>query len=260
MNTLALARRVYHRLKWSAALLALAGGTVGAAEVGVLSGGAVEPGLHAAAAVFEKETGHRLALRFATAPQMRERVLAGETVDVVIAPPEAIDEFVQSGRALGAPRVAVGRVGVGVAVRAGLPLPDISSAEAVWRLMLASESLVFNRASTGLYLEGLLKRQGLYERLQPHITRYPDGASVMSHLVRGQGREVGFGASTEILMLRGQGLQYVGPLPTEIQNHTRYVAVPLAAAREPDAALAWLRFLAGPAARAIFQHHGIDPP
>ncbi|MDP3083752.1 MAG: substrate-binding domain-containing protein [Rubrivivax sp.] len=247
----------WQRLLAAAALLAAASLAHGA-ELTLLSGGAIEPGLHAAVQAFKQQTGSAVKLNFNTTPQMRSRVAAGDVFDVVIAPPVAIDEFVKNGKVPIDQRVDVGRVGVGVAVRAGTPLPDISSADAIKRLVLEADALVFNRASTGIYFEALLKRLGVYEQVLAKTTRYADGASVMEHVIKGQGRQIAFGASTEILMLQGKGLQMVGPLPAEIQNQTSYLAVPMAAAGNPEGARAFLRFLATPAAKAIFVAHGID--
>jgi molybdate transport system substrate-binding protein len=242
-----------------AALFTLGLQAASAAELRVLSAGAVEPGLRPVLAAFEKASGHHVALSFASAPQIRERIGAGAAAfDVVIAPPAVLDDL-ESGARI-APdrtqRVTIGRVGIGLAVRPGAPRPDISNADAFKRTLQEADSVVFNRASTGLYVETLLKRLGL--DVQAKSTRYPDGAMVMAHVLRGQGREVGRGATTEILLLRDQGLQFVGPLPPDLQNFTVYRATATAAPAERDAAQALLKHLATPDARASFVTAGID--
>src|SRR5712692_10251379 len=152
---------------WTALLLCAAAGTAVAAEIKVLSAGAIEPGLRAAAAAFRKQSGHEVNIAVNTAPEIRKRIGGGDRVDV-------------------------GRVGLGVAVRPGAPVPDISSSDALKRSVLQAESIVFNRASTGIYFESLLKKMGIYEQLQARTTRYADGASVMEHVLKGKGREIGF--------------------------------------------------------------------
>src|SRR5712664_2449459 len=169
----------------------------GAAEIRVLSAGAIEPGLKAAAGAFQKSTGHVVRITFNTAPEIRKRIDAGEVQDVVIAPPAAMEEFSKAGK-VRQDRIEVGRVGMGVAVRPGAPLPDISSGDALRKSILEADSIVFNRASTGQYFEGLLKKMGIYEQVEKKTTRYPDGNSVMEHVLKGQGREIGFGPITEI--------------------------------------------------------------
>ena len=243
-----------------AALLSLGLQAAGAAEIRVLSAGAVEPGLRPVLAAFEAASGHHVALGFASAPQIRERVGAGETFDVVIAPPAVLDDLEAKTRIATdrAQRVSIGRVGIGVAVPPGATRPDISNAEAFKRALLEADSVVYNRASTGLYVETLLMRLGL--DLQAKTSRYPDGATVMAHVLRGKGREIGLGATTEILLVRDQGLQFVGPLPPELQNFTTYIAAPGRADGDPvEAVRSLLRYLASAPSQAAFVAAGIDP-
>ena len=237
------------------ALLAQA---VGAAQIMVLSAGAIEPGLKAAAGAFERQMGHVVKISFDTAPRIRTRIGGGETWDVVIAPPAVLDGFAKAGK-VEMERVTVGRVGMGVAVRAGAPAPDISNVEALKRSVLAADSLVFNRASSGLYFETLLKNMGIYEQVEGKTTRYADGASVMEHVLKGQGKELGFGPITEILLHRDRGLRLVGPLPPEVQNYTSYAAAPMTAASNAEVARAFVRSLGSPAGKASFAAAGIEP-
>jgi molybdate transport system substrate-binding protein len=228
-----------------------------AADIKVLSAGAIEPGLKAAAAAFQKSTGHIVRITFNTAPELRKRIAEGEIQDVVIAPPAAIEEFSKAGKVT-QDRIDVGRVGMGAAVRPGAPLPDISSADALRKSILEADSIVFNRASTGQYFEGLLKKMGIYEQVEKKTTRYPDGNSVMEHVLKGKGREIGFGPITEILLHREHGLRLVGPLPAEAQNYTRYTAGVMAGAPSADAAQDFVRYLGTPAAKAAFSAAGIE--
>src|SRR5437870_4184394 len=119
-------------------LCVLAGGAM-AAEIRVLSAGAVEPGLRAAVAAFQKQSGHTVNIAFNTAPEIRKRIGGGEAFDVVIAPPAALDEFAGAGK-VATDRVNLGRVGLGVAVRPGAPVPDISSGDALKRSVLQADS------------------------------------------------------------------------------------------------------------------------
>lgn len=232
-----------------------------AAELRVLSAGAVEPGLKPVLAAFARDSGHTVQLGFATAPQIRERGASGAALfDVVIAPPAVLDELEAASRidADRSRRVTLGRVGLGVVVRPGAPRPDLSSVDSFRRALVEADSLVFNRASTGLYVEGMLKT--LNVDASGRSTRYPDGASVMEHVLHGKGREIGLGAVTEILLAADKGVQFVGPLPTPLQNFTTYTAAPARGdAGASDAARALLRALAAPAARAAFSAAGIEP-
>src|SRR5258706_13644918 len=130
-------------------LCTLAGAAM-AAEIRVLSAGAVEPGLRAAAAAFKKQSGHDVNIAFNTAPEIRKRIGAGDAFDVVIAPPAALDEFAGAGK-VATERANLGRVGMGAAMRPGATVPDISSGGALKRSVLAADSSVLNRAASGIY-------------------------------------------------------------------------------------------------------------
>jgi molybdate transport system substrate-binding protein len=228
------------------------------AGISIISGGAVEPGVTAVVALFAKETGADAAVRFATAPAILQRVGGGEAADVVIAPPTVIDELAKAGKVNGAGRAAVGRVGVGVVVRDGAAKPDVSSTEALRRALLDARSVVYNKASTGLYLEKLFERLGIGAEVKAKETRYADGASVIEHVIRGTGGEIGFGAITEIALYRDKGAQFAGPLPAGAQNYTSYAAAPSAAPANGEGAAAFLTFLGSPAARAAFLAKGVE--
>ena len=244
-------------LALAATIAAMSIHSVQAAEIKMLSAGAVEPGLKAAAAAFQKSSGHQVSITFNTAPQIRKRLGSGEVHDVVLAPPAVIDEFAKAGK-LSQERANVGRVGLGAAVRPGAPAPDLSSAEALKKSVLEAESLVFNRASTGLYFENLLKKMGIYDQVEKKTARYADAAAVMDHVLKGKGREIGFAPITEILLHKEQGLRLVGPLPADVQNFTSYTAAVMNAAPAAGAAQEFVRYLGTPAAKALFTAAGIE--
>jgi len=171
-----------------------------AAEIKVLSAGAVEPGLVAFAQLVKRETGDDLKIQFNTAPRIAERLAAGEAYDILISPPAVIAQAAKDGKVDASTRVAVGRVGAGIIVRSGAPAPDVTTVDALKATLLAADSIVYNTASTGLYLDRLFEKLGILDTIRPKTTRYPDGASVMEHVIRGSGREIGFGAITEIRM------------------------------------------------------------
>jgi molybdate transport system substrate-binding protein len=154
--------------------------------------------------------------------------------------------------------VNVGQVGLGVAVRSGAPAPDLSSADAFKRSLIEADSIVFNRASTGIYLENLLKKLGVYDQIEAKTTRYADGAAVMEHALEGKGKEIAFGAITEILLYKEKGLRYVGPIPAEIQNYTSYIAVPMSGAWNADLARSFVRYLGSPSSKKLFAGAGIE--
>ena len=229
-----------------------------AAEITVLSAGAVEPGMVKVIAAFRRETGHDVKAIFATAPAIRKRIGGDEKMDVIIAPPDVLDDLVKAGKAAEADGVTVGRIGVGVTVRDGAPLPKIATVDEFKRSLLNAESVVYNQASTGIYLEGLFDRLGITEQLKSKTTRYPDAGAVLQHISQGRAGEIGLGAVTVIIEGKNKGLTLVGPLPTEIQNYTTYAATFVAASTTEGAAREFVRYLTGREAKAAFAAAGIE--
>ena len=229
-----------------------------AADIKVLSAGAVEPGLHAFAGQIKRDSGHVLNIQFNTAPQIAKRLAAGEVYDILILPLAAIEQAVKDGKVIAETRVPVGRVGAGIIVRSSAVTPNVATVEDLKQALLGADSVVYNTASTGLYLDQLFGKLGILDQLKPKTTRYPNGAPVMEHVINGKGNEIGFGAITEISMYEPQGLKLAGPLPAEVQNYTSYEAAVMIGAASAAAARAVLRQLATPAAKAIFSAKGVE--
>jgi molybdate transport system substrate-binding protein len=253
-------RRAFARAGLVGALLALvvSPGDAPAAELAVFSAGAMEPGLRRLIPAFERETGQAVRLTIAVPNVLRHRVEAGERPDVLIAPPPVVDALTRAGLLRSEPLTVIGRVGVAVVVREGAPVPDVSTPDALRRALLESESLVFNRASTGTYFEKVLERLGISDAVRARTTRYPDGNAVMEHVIRGTGREIGIGPITEIRPHEAKGLRFVGPLPASIQNYTAYLAGVLAKSPAADRAAGFIRHITTPAARAEFAVTGVE--
>jgi molybdate transport system substrate-binding protein len=229
-----------------------------AKEVSVLSAGAVAPGVVKVIDTFRRETGHGVKVTFATAPAITKRASESESVDVVIAPPAVLDEWARAGKAIAADRVTIGRIGVGVMARIGAPLPKIATVDELKQSLLSAESVVYNQASTGIYLEKLFDRLGIGDQLKAKSTRYPDAAAVLNHIGNGKGYEIGLGATTVIIEGQSQGLQFVGPLPAEIQNYTTYAATVTMNGAASGAARELIRYVTGPAGKKLLSAAGID--
>jgi len=247
----------------AALLVALVVQPLHALELRVLSAGAVEPGIRPALAAFERETGHVVRIEFAAAPALRAALRAPPVADVIVVPQGVVDELAATGSA--GSQAPIGRVGIGVAIRPGVVEPDIGSLDALRATVIGAERIVYNRASTGVYVDEMLKRLGVEDVVRPKSERLADGASVMRRLLAGTSeREFGFGALTEIGLFADQGVKLVGPLPPSLQNYTTYVAVPWPGAQseEPGRAAvvtALIRSLQGAPARSLFSKAGIEP-
>lgn len=171
---------------------------------------------------------------------------------MVIAPPAIIDALVKAGKVTaGGP--SVGRVGLGVAVREGAPLPDIGTSEALKKSVLSADGIVFNRASTGLYFEGLLRRLDLWRAVESKTTRYADGASVLDHVRAGKGSDVAFAAITEILLYKDKGVRFVGHCPPTCRTTRRMWQASRRRGRALPRPGSFVAYFATPSSKALFR-------
>jgi len=230
------------------------------ATLKILGAGPVKRGVTRLAAEFEKSAGHRVTVEFVGAPSVSERVLAGEAIDVAVVPQAAMDEFEKQGKIVAGTRGLMGRSRMGIVVRKGAPLPDISDADAFKRAMLDAGEIVCNVASSGVYMVRLLEKLGIGDATRDRVLKLPDTVKVMEHVASSTARAIGVGQLTEISELsdKGVAIALVAPLPDAIQNVTAYNAAVTAASREQVAARALARFLAAPEAKPVFAATGID--
>ncbi len=237
--------------------LATTGGAVAAEALRVLSAGALEPALSAALERWRSTGGGDVSVAFATAPRIAERMAAGERPDLVLAPRGLIERLERAGN-LAAEPVAVGSVGVGIAVRAGAPVPAIQDEASLREHLLAADAVVFNRASTGLYMERLLDRMGLTPAIEAKAVRFPDGDGVLRRIAAGDGREIAFAAATEIALFRERGVRFVAPLPDALQNRTAYAAALLNGGTRIAEGRRFLAFLGSAASRTAMAEAGVE--
>jgi molybdate transport system substrate-binding protein len=231
---------------------------VEAAEVRVLSAGAVRSVVTEVAQLFADGTGHSVKGAFGTVGQIRGMVEAGEPVDVVIATDVAIEEMARQGLVQAGSRRDIARVGVGVGVREGAPRPDISTPEAFKQTLLAARSLVYvdpaQGATSGIHFASVLRRLGIADQVKDKSILWPGGYAAEA-VQKGQA-EIVVHQISEILPVKGVTL--VGPLPRQLQKVTIYSAGLAAKVRTPDAARAFIEFLGGAPIKAKFAAAGLD--
>ncbi len=225
-----------------------------AAEIKVLSTVAVKSVVEELGPQFERETGHKLAVTYGVANIMKRQIEAGESFDVAIMTAPVADELIKQGRIVAATRTDVARGGIGIAARTGTPKPDIGSVEALKRALLAAESIAYSKEGwSGVYFAGLLERLGIAEAMKPK-TRY--GAANVGEMVAAGEAQMGVQLINELMAV--PGLELVGPLPAEVQNHVILTAGVGAQARDPAAAEAFVRFVTAPAAAPLIRSKGLE--
>src|SRR5437870_9320903 len=233
-------------------------GRAEALELQVISAGAMRSIVTELAAAFEKETGHTVKLTFGTVGVIKAKLAEATPVDVVIMTDEAMQDMTRQGAVVQGSWTAIGRTGIGVAVRDGAPKPDIASPEALKQTLLSAKSLVYvdpaQGGTSGIHFAGVLQRLGIADAMKSKTTLVPGGYPA-ELVAKG---EVGLVAHQISEILPVKGVTLVGPLPKELQKVTVYSAGLVTRATAPDAGRAFIAFVARPSFKAKFAAAGLD--
>lgn len=227
-----------------------------AADVKVIAANALKDGYSELVTAFEKSTGHKVVTTWAGTVNATKRVSDGEVYDLVIIASSNIDQLITSGKLVTGSRADFAKTGVGIAVRAGIPKPDVATSDAIKAAVLAAKSIAYSAGPSGAYVDELLKKMGVAEQVGPKVKRPSSGAEVAALLTRGDA-DFGFAQVSEFLNV--PGLVDLGPLPASIQNFTIYAAGLHVAAPSPDAAKALVKFLKAPDALPAIKKMGMEP-
>ncbi len=224
----------------------------------ILSAGAVKRGVARIAAAFEKDTGAKVEIEFTPAPEVRRRVGAGETVDVVVATPATMDEFAAQNKIIAASRGFIGRSRMGVVIHTDATMPVIADTESFKKLLLGASHVVRNEASSGIYSEKLLDKLGLTAELGSKLVVVKTGSAIMEYVAAHPAQAVGLAQISELMVMMDKGckVKLAAPLPAEIQNMTSYDAAAMTGA--PAAAIELAKGFATVDAKKIFTETGIS--
>lgn len=247
------------RILISLCLVVLGLAPASAADLKLLTAGAFKPVALELVPEFEKRTGHKVTIENDTAGGLAKRIAAGEYFDVIVMPPAGMAPFLGNKivQSSGKPLV---RSGIGVAVKQGAPLPDISTVDAWKQSLLAARAVAYidpdSGGSSGIYLAKLFEKMGIAEQLKPKSVLVRGGL-VAEKVVNGDAT-IGMQQTSEILAVPGAVL--VGPLPLDVQHYTLYSGGISTASRDPEAAAALLRAFADPGNLPILKKKGMEGP
>ena len=243
-----------------AALVAAGGHGASAAEIKLLTAGAMRAVVVALLPDFETQSGHKVTVDNGTAGALSKRIGEGEAFDVAIITPAVVDTLIGQGKIAAGSRVDLAKVGMGLAVKEGAAVPDIKTVDAFKRALLAAKSVAYidpkAGGSSGIYFDKLLARLGIGDQVRPKA-KLKQGGYVAELVVTGEA-EIAVHQISEIVPVKGAIL--AGPLPAEVQNFTTYSAGLGAAAKDTGAANALIQFLAGPASTPILKAKGMEKP
>ena len=232
-----------------------------AGEIKVMSAVAMRAAIDDLAPRFERETGHKVTISYATAGVLRDRILDGETLDLAILPRPAMDPVVKQGKIASDTVAVFARSAVSIAVRIGAPKPDISTVEAFKRAMLAAKSVSYadpaRGGGSGIHFASVLQRLGIFEEMKPK-TKLVQGDESVQLVAKG---EAEIAAVNTPVILREPGVELVGPLPAELQNTVDFVFFVGVGvnAKEPEAAKALIKYLLAPDAARVIKAKGLEP-
>ena len=240
--------------------IAVTEGTVAhAAEVKVLTSVALTSALNELAPKFEQATGNKLNIGYSLIADIRKRMLAGETADVIILSRPVMDELQKQDKFAPGSVANIAGTPVALAVRAGAPKPDISTVDALKRTLLAAKSIVYadpaKGGASGVYFAHVVDRLGIADQLKSKTILVP-GAQAADLVAKGEA-EIGVGQTSEIVPVAGA--QVLGPLPGEFASTTLFTAGIGAGTKVPEAAKSLIQFLTGPVAAPVFSAKGFQP-
>jgi molybdate transport system substrate-binding protein len=208
---------------------------------------------------FEKSSGHKVTAGYAPLGVITERVIKGEAVDVAIVSGKQNEELQKQGKLLAGSRVEIAQVGFTVFIKKGAAKPDLGSADALKRTLLAAKSIAVGDPARGggasLYTIGLLKRLGISEEVQAKIRLEPSGTEIAEAVAKGE-TELGIGVASDLSLVAG--IKSVA-LPAEVQNYSLYVARINADSKQVDAAKTLIAYLTSPAVKQALTANGFEP-
>lgn len=239
----------------------LLSGAASAAEVRVMISGGLTAAYKALVPEFERLTGNKVLTAYGpsmgtTANAIPVRLERGEPADVLIMVGYALDDLAKQGKVISDSRVELVKSPIGVAVKSGTPKPDISSADAVKRALLAAKTIAYSDSASGVYVSTeMFAKLGILDAMKDKARKVP--ATPVGEIVAHGDAELGFQQISELKPV--EGIDIVGPLPEELQKITVFSAGIASLSKEPDAGKALIKFLASSAAAATMIKSGLDP-
>jgi molybdate transport system substrate-binding protein len=205
---------------------------------------------------FEAASGHKIMTNWTGTVDLMKRMTAGETHDVIFVVSTAVDELIRLGKVVPGSRADLASSGIGIAVKAGAPRPDVSSAAALRRALLAATTVGYSSGPSGVYIDGMLQRLGIADDIKPKRRTMPSGGMIGDIIASGEA-EIGFQQVSELLPIAG--IDYLGPLPDGLQHISVFSGAIPVGARQAAAANDLLAFFRTPSAAALIRSKGMVP-
>jgi molybdate transport system substrate-binding protein len=224
-------------------------------EIKVLSSIATKEAYLELVPQFEKASGHTVSTTWSGTTAIMQKMAAGEQYDLVMISATEMEELIRQGKIVPGSRADLAKSGIGVAVRKGAPRPDIGTAEALKKALLAAKTVGYTSGPSGVYMGTLVERMGIADAVKAKFKSVPSGGTIGTIVASGD-CEIGFQQVSELVHI--PGIDYIGPLPADVQRVTVFASGLQTGAAQPDAARALMAFLTTPAAGTVMKKHGLE--
>jgi len=235
-------------------------GAANAAEIKVLCANGMRDVMEEVGPKFARTTNHQLASEFGTIGVILQRIDAGESADVIIIPPVGTNRLLANGKGLANTDVLLAHSGIGVAIRKGVPKPDISTPELFRQVLLGAKSVTYldpaAGGTTGPHFLKIIERLGIADEIKAKAVLHRNGREAAQLVAEGKA-EIGINLVQELLP--NSEIQVIGPLPGDLQLRLSFAAVILSGTHELDASKALITFLRTPEVAELIKSKGMEP-
>jgi molybdate transport system substrate-binding protein len=245
----------------AALCLALASAPAFAAELKVISAGAVRGLIAEIIDDYSHQTGQKFDFTIGTTGQLRSIIASGQHADLIIVATPLMEELEKTGKLMSGSRADLGRVGIGIAIREGAAVPDVATPDALKQALIAVRTIAYTNpaegGTSGIYFSGLTERMGIGEAIKQKAVLTRGGREAAIEVAEGRAEMAVIYVSEAIAV---KGVKVAGLLPEALQDYSTYAATIPASSTDPAAARAFISALASPAMAQRWRANGFDPP
>lgn len=236
-------------------------GPARAADLKVISAGAVRGLIAQIIDDYSRQTGQKFDFTIGTTGQLRNIIASGQHADLIIVSAPLMGELENTGNLTAGSRAELGRVGIGVAIQDGAMAPDVSTPEALKKTLLGARSVAYTNpaegGTSGIYFTGLAERFGIGDAIKAKATLTRGGREAAIAVAEGRA-ELAIVFISEAVAVKG--VKLAGPLPAELQDYSAYAAAIPSSSTDPAAARAFIAALTSTAMAERWRANGFEPP
>ena len=237
------------------------GAPSGAAELKVISAGAVRGLIAQIIEDYARQTGQTFDFTIGTTGQLRSIITSGQPADLIIVSIPLMEELEKTGKLTPGSRAELGRVGIGVAIRAGASVPDLATPDAFKKALVEARSVAYTNpaegGTSGIYFNSLAERLGIGESIKQKAVLTKGGREAAIEVAEGRAEMAVVYVSEAIAV---KGVKVAGMLPPTLQDYSAYAAAIPASSTDAPAARAFIAALTSAAMAERWRSNGFEPP